>query len=178
MRTKIKLIYLFISVSILLLSSLSCVAQPAQQNKQLSSQPEVVNKREKAVTSITIDGTIHPTRTAPTIDSDNNAIELALNFNKMPNVILKLNQKLVVIPDWKLGEEDWWVSSNRPKILSLDPSIDYTKPPKTGWVWIPHLVGKTNITIIEPPLACHKEPPFCGIASQAISFQVEVVDTP
>ena len=153
MKTKL---IVFMSLSILWLSSLSCVANPAQENEQNVSQPEIVNKREVAKAVVVVDGTIRPTRTPRTVEADGDTVELALNLDQTTHVILKLNQKLVIMPRWELGKDEWQVRTKHPEILSLDPNIDYTKPPKTGWVWTPHLTGTTIIAITEPLLACHK----------------------
>lgn len=193
MKIKLKIVYLLSMLIISLLINVSCVAYPAQEDGQDSNQREdidkvetviveptvvveVVQKVETAVVvQVVVPKTPRPKPTRRTVESEGDTVEIQFNINKMPNVILKLNQKLIIIPDWKSGEEEWWVYTANPNVLLLDPKIDHTKPPKTGWVWTPQRIGKTIINISEPSF-CPKCVPGPPITS--ISFKVTVVDTP
>ena len=64
---------------------------------------------------------------------------------------------------------------NRPKILSLDSSIDHTKPPETGWVWAPQQIGKTRISISEPPKCSEC---LLGRPIRGVGFYVTIVEAP
>ena len=92
----------------------------------------------------------------------------------MPRVTLKLNQKLIIIPDWQFGKEGWWVGTSKPKLLTLDPEIDFSKPPQTGWIWTPHEIGSTKILIQAPPSCVQCE----NSIIQGTHVHVKIVDVP